>query len=80
LFGSSGCGGDAGGAGWVSGVFGGIGFEDGLGISGALGAMDGDVGVVGECCVQPAAIAARAITASVSLGAFISCTPLKFLL
>jgi hypothetical protein len=80
----SGCVGDPGGGtvGLVSGLFGGIGFEDGLGNSGALGAKDGDVGGVGMGCVQPAVtaarvIAARAIAANVSLGTFILAPPLK---
>jgi hypothetical protein len=51
------------------GVFGGVGFDEGGGISGALGGTDGDVG--GVCCVQPAAIALRAITAIINLGEFI---------
>jgi hypothetical protein len=79
LFGLSGCVGDPGGGtvGLVSGVFGGIGFEDGLGNSGALGAKDGDVGGVGMGCVQPAITAARAIAANASLGTFILAPPLK---
>jgi hypothetical protein len=54
-------------------VFGGVGFDDGGGSSGELGGIDGDAGG-GVCGVQPAAIALRAIAASVSvsLGAFIS--------
>ncbi|HTD74785.1 MAG TPA: hypothetical protein VK652_14735 [Steroidobacteraceae bacterium] len=71
MLGASGCVGDPGGTlgwGWLSGVLLG-------GISGALGARDGDVGG-GVCGEQPAVIAARAIAASVSLGAFIFCTPL----
>jgi hypothetical protein len=72
VLGLSGCVGDAGGGtvGFVSGVFGGIGFEDGLGNSGALGARDGDVGGDGVCGVQPAVMVASAIDANVSLGAF----------
>jgi len=70
VLGASGCVGDPGGTdGWVSGVLLG-------GISGAAGAREGDVGG-GVCCEQPAVIAARAIAASVNLGAFIFCTPLK---
>jgi hypothetical protein len=52
-------------------VFGGVGFDDGGGSSGELGGIDGDAGC-GVCGAQPAAIALRAIAASVSLGAFIS--------
>ncbi|HEX3950177.1 MAG TPA: hypothetical protein VHW95_10045 [Steroidobacteraceae bacterium] len=71
MLGLSGCVGDPGGTlGLVFGVFG-VGLEDGGGISGALGGTDGDVGGGGVCCVQPAVIAARAIAASVILGAFI---------
>jgi len=78
VLGLSGCVGDPGGTvGLVSGVFDGLGFEDGGGNSGPLGAVDGDVGD-GVCCVQAAVIAARAIAASVSFGAFILCTPLKY--
>jgi len=63
--------GDSGGAlGLVFGAFGGTGFDDGGGISGALGGIDGDAGA-GVCDVQPAAIAPRAIAASMNLGAFI---------
>lgn len=63
--------------GLLSGVLGGVGFEDGGGDSGALGARDGDVGEVGVCCAQPAVMAARAIAASVNLRVFKFCTPLK---
>jgi hypothetical protein len=64
VLGACGCVGDPGGTvGWVSGVLLG-------GISGALGARDGDVGG-GLFCAQPTVIAARAIAASVNLGAFI---------
>ena len=70
MLGPSGCVGDPGGTvGWPSGVVRG-------GISGAVGASDGDVGD-GVCGEQPAVIAAKAMAASVDLGAFISCTPLK---
>lgn len=63
--------GDAGGTlGSGFGVLGGVGFDDGAGESGELGGSDGDAGV-GVCGEQPAAIALRAIAASINLGACI---------
>jgi hypothetical protein len=51
-------------SGFVFGVFGGIGFEDGgVGTSGAEFGIDGDAGGVGVCVVQPTAMALSAIAA-----------------
>jgi len=70
--GPSGCVGDPGGTvGWLSGVVLG-------GISGAVGARDGDVGA-GVCCEQPVVIAARAMAASVNLDAFIIALLMQYL-
>ena len=55
----------------ASGVFGDVGFDDGGGTSGDELGIDGDVGEVGVCCAQPAAIALSAMTARVDLVAFI---------
>ena len=53
-------------SGFVFGVFGGIGFEDGgVGISGAEFGI-GDAGGVGVCVVQPTAMALSAIAARMS--------------
>jgi hypothetical protein len=55
----------------LSGVFGGVGFDDGGGTSGDELGIDGDVGELGVCCAQAAAIALSAMMASVDLVAFI---------
>jgi hypothetical protein len=81
-----GCVGDPGGTlGLVSGVFCGIGFEEGgagtsggeFGSDGDVG--DGDMGDSGVCCVQPPIIAQSAMAARVDLVRFIyMCTPPGF--
>ena len=70
MLGLSGCGEPGGTLGLLFGVFGGIGFEDGgVGISGALGVMDGDAG--GDVCwLQPIAMAATAIDAKTIFDAY----------
>jgi hypothetical protein len=55
----------------VFGVFGDVEFDVGGGTSGDELGIDGDVGEVGVCCAQPAAIALSAMTARVDLIAFI---------
>jgi hypothetical protein len=61
----------------ASGVFGDVGFDDGGGTSGDELGIDGDVGEVGVCCAQPAAIALSAMTARVDLVAFILHSSIK---
>ena len=59
----------------VSGAFGGVGFDDGGGISGELGGIDGEAG--GVCGAQAAVIALSAKAVRVDLVRFILHSSIK---